>query len=529
MKLLEVKNLSVDFVNNNQIIHAVKNLSYSIEKGKTLAIVGESGSGKSVSALSILKLLPYPKAVHPSGEIIFSGEDIMKFTDKQMLQIRGNKIGMIFQEPMTSLNPLHTIEKQVAETLLIHKGITGKKAKDRVLYLLDRVGIKEPEKRLNSFPHQLSGGQRQRVMIAMAIANEPELLIADEPTTALDVTVQAQVLKLLGDLQKSMNMSMLLISHDLGVVKNFSDDVVVMKDGEVVESGKTDEVFNNPKNAYTINLVNAGKGVKPAKIPSQNETILEIENLKVYFPIKKGFLQKTVDYVKAVDEISVKVNKGISLGIVGESGSGKTTFGLALLKLIKGKGKIVYQGNRIDKLSKKQFRNLRKDFQMVFQDPYGSLSPRMSVLQIVEEGLKIHFNMNKVQRENEVVKVLEEVGIDPESKHRYPHEFSGGQRQRISIARALILKPSIIILDEPTSALDRTVQFQVVELLKSLQEKHSLTYLFISHDLKVVKALCHEILVMKSGKVVEFGSANSVFENPQTEYTKELINAAFDF
>jgi microcin C transport system ATP-binding protein len=528
MNLLEVKNLSVNFINDNQTIYAVKNISFSLQKGKTLAIVGESGSGKSVTALSILKLLPYPKANHPSGKILFKDNDLLKYSEKQMQIIRGNQIGMIFQEPMTSLNPLHNIEKQISESLFIHKGIVGKKAREKVLDLLNRVGIKEPEKRLKSFPHQLSGGQRQRVMIAMAIANEPELLIADEPTTALDVTIQAQVLKLLKDLQKSMNMSMLFISHDLEVVKNFSDDILVMKNGKIVEFGSTSEVFNNPKEAYTKNLINVGKHIKPVKTFKDAKSIMEIEDLKVYFPIKKGILQKTIDYIKAVDGLNLNIKEGTSLGIVGESGSGKTTLGLAILKLIKSKGKIIYQGKRIDSINNKEMKLLRKNLQMVFQDPYGSLSPRMSILQIIEEGLKIHSNKTKKEREEEVIKVLKEVGLNPDSRHRYPHEFSGGQRQRISIARALILKPSLIILDEPTSALDRTVQFQIIELLKSLQEKYKITYIFISHDLKVVKALCHEIIVMKSGKIAEFGTSEKIFSSPESEYTKALINAAFD-
>jgi microcin C transport system ATP-binding protein len=529
MSLLKIDNLSVSFRNNDNILEAVKNISFEISPGETLALVGESGSGKSVTAHSILKLLPYPKAFHPSGSILFENKEILTMSENEIIAIRGNKIGMVFQEPMTSLNPLHKIEKQISETLFLHTGISKAKARDKVIELLDAVGIIEPEKRLNAFPHELSGGQRQRVMIAMAIANNPSLLIADEPTTALDVTVQKQVLELLKSLQQKLNMAVLLISHDLGVVKNYSDNVIIMKKGEMVETGKTEEIFKNPQHSYTKTLINAGKNSKPAKIFDKNsEIILKAKNIKVYFPIRKGILKKTLSYIKAVDSVSFELRKGTSLGVVGESGSGKTTLALSILRLIQSEGVIKYKDKNINDLPEKLIRPLRKKIQVVFQDPYGSLSPRMSILQIIEEGLLIHYNLTKSEREQKVIEILEEVGINPGSRHRYPHEFSGGQRQRISIARALILKPDLIILDEPTSALDRTIQFQIIDLLKKLQEKYQLSYLFISHDLSVIKALCHKIIVMKDGKIVEFGDIENIYKNPSKEYTKNLISSAFD-
>lgn len=526
--LLEINNLSVDFHTTDNIVHAVDDISFSIHKGETVALVGESGSGKSVTAHSILKLLPYPTAKHPLGSIIFDGEELIDKSEQHMMGIRGRKVGMIFQEPMTSLNPLHTIEKQITEILFIHTGLSKIACKEKVLKLLKAVGIKKASSRLGAFPHELSGGQRQRIMIAMAIANEPSLLVADEPTTALDVTIQIQVLNLLKDLQTKMNMAMLLISHDLGVVRNFSDKVAVMQNGKIVEYGNTQDIFNNPQHEYTIKLINAGEGFTPATIPENNQILLNTDNLKVYFPIKKGFFKKVVDNIKAVDGVSINVKKGHSLGIVGESGSGKTTLALAILKLIESTGDINLNHQNINIFNKKQIIDLRNRLQIVFQDPFGSLSPRMSILQIVEEGLLVHSKMNKDEREQSVIDALTDVGIDPTSRHRYPHEFSGGQRQRIAIARAIILKPEIIILDEPTSALDRTIQFQVINLLKSLQEKQELTYLFISHDLKVIKALCHDIVVMKDGKIVEYGNLHEIYNSPKQEYTKNLLNSAFE-
>lgn len=527
--LLDVKDLSVNFQTADRTVHAVKNISFSLQKGETLAIVGESGSGKSVTAHSILKLLPYPQATHPSGDIIFNDQSIINASEHQMMGIRGNQIGMIFQEPMTSLNPLHTIEKQVAEVLILHQGLSTLQAKPKVIELLTNVGIKDPEKRLTAYPHELSGGQRQRVMIAMAIANKPSMLIADEPTTALDVTVQAQVLHLIKNIQKEMQMGMLLISHDLGVVRHFSDRIAVMKDGEIVEAGDTETIFSTPEHPYTQHLINAGKNATPATVSDTTETIINTHHVKVYFPIKKGLFQKTVDHVKAVDDISFSIVKGTSLGIVGESGSGKTTLAMAILQLNQSQGDIVFLGNSLQQLNKNDLLSTRRRMQIVFQDPFGSLSPRMSILQIIEEGLKVHTKLNKNERETTVIQALEEVGIDPATRHRYPHEFSGGQRQRISIARALVLKPEFIVLDEPTSALDRTIQFQVLDLLKALQKKHGITYLFISHDLKVIKALCHDILVMKDGKIVESGPADQIFKQPESEYTKTLLNSAFEF
>ena len=526
--LLKIENLSVDFSMGEHKVHAVKNVSLTIERGETLALVGESGSGKSVTAHSILRLLPYPEASHPSGRITFDGIDTLSASENELRRLRGAGLGMIFQEPMTSLNPLHTVEKQITEVLLLHQNLDHSAAIRRTVELLGLVGIHEPEKRLGSYPHQLSGGQRQRVMIAMALANEPDLLIADEPTTALDVTVQSQILDLLKDLQEKFGMAVLLITHDFHVVRRISKRVAVMYQGEIVETGPTGEVFKNPQHEYTKLLLQAEPAGNPCPVKPSAPVVVRTEDLKVWFPIKRGVLKKTVDHVKAVNGVSIEVREGRSLGIVGESGSGKSTLGLAVLRLLSSTGQIEFEGRRIDPLGGKRMRPLRREMQVVFQDPFGSLSPRMSVGGIVAEGLEIHEPAEQSVHEEQVIKALNEVGLDPESRHRYPHEFSGGQRQRVAIARALVLKPKLIILDEPTSSLDRSVQFQVIELLRDLQEAHGLTYLFITHDLKVVKALCHDIIVMKAGEVVESGPANQVFSAPQKPYTQALLAAAFD-
>ncbi|MGH1419957.1 MAG: ABC transporter ATP-binding protein [Hyphomicrobiaceae bacterium] len=527
--LVNVRNLSVNFNSNGVETKAVKGVSFTIGAGETVALVGESGSGKTVSALSILKLLPYPAASHPSGEIFFKGKNLLKAPEEDMREIRGEQISMIFQEPMTSLNPLHTIERQVGEVLRVHHGYNIADVRTRVLELLNKVGIREPEKRLEAYPHQLSGGQRQRVMIAMALANEPDLLIADEPTTALDVTIQAQILDLLADLQKEMGMAMLLITHDLGIVRKMSERVYVMKDGEVVEEGGAANVFNNPQHPYSQHLLDAEpKGMPPAP-PENTNTVIETENLKVWFPIKKGMLRKTVDHVKAVNGVSLRIGAGETLGVVGESGSGKTTLGLALLRLLSSEGPITYDGQRIDEFNRNEMRPLRREMQIVFQDPYGALSPRLSVSQIVEEGLLIQQpDMELAERRHRVGRALEEVGLEPEAQDRYPHEFSGGQRQRIAIARAMVLNPKFVMLDEPTSALDMSVQAQIVDLLRELQSKHQLGFLFISHDLKVVRALCNYVIVMRNGIVVEEGPSEQIFADPQQDYTKALLTAAFD-
>ena len=523
--LLSVRNLSVAFGGKT----AVDRVSFDIMPGETLALVGESGSGKSVSALSILKLLPYPAASHPSGEVWMNDTDLMGADERALRSVRGNEVSIIFQEPMTSLNPLHTIEKQIVEVLGLHRGIRPSEARPDVLRLLDQVGIRDAESRLGAYPHQLSGGQRQRVMIAMALANEPKLLIADEPTTALDVTVQAQVLELLADLQRSRGMSMLFITHDLGIVRRFANRVCVMTDGRIVERGPTADIFENPQHPYTKHLLSAEpKGLPPAP-PADAQTVLEGENVKVWFPIKKGLLRRTVDHVKAVDGISLNLRAGETLGVVGESGSGKTTLGMALTKLIPSEGRIAFIGSDIGNASPKRMREFRDRMQVVFQDPYGSLSPRMSIGEIIAEGLLIHEpGLSKSERDERVVAELEEVGLDPATRDRYPHEFSGGQRQRIAIARAMILKPRFVMLDEPTSALDMSVQAQVVDLLRQLQTRYGLAYLFISHDLKVVRALANRVMVMQYGRIVEEGPAERIFDAPKTDYTKALMAAAFD-
>ncbi|PZF78706.1 microcin ABC transporter ATP-binding protein [Aestuariivirga litoralis] len=528
-KLLAVKDLSVAFSQGGRTTLAVDRLSFDIAKGETLALVGESGSGKSVSALSILKLLPYPSASHPSGSVRFMGEELLDADERDLRRVRGNDITMVFQEPMTSLNPLHTVERQIGEILEVHQNIKGDAARTRIVDLLGKVGIRDPETRLLDYPHQLSGGQRQRVMIAMALANNPDLLIADEPTTALDVTVQAQILKLLKDLQAEFGMAMLLITHDLGIVRRMADKVVVMQRGKAVESGDAKEVFANPQHAYTRMLLTAEpKGAPPPSDPSA-PTVLETRGLKVWFPIKRGFFRKTVGHIKAVDGVDATVRSGQTLGVVGESGSGKTTLGLALLRLIRSEGPIVYMGRNIDGYNTAMMRPLRKEMQIVFQDPFGSLSPRLSIQQIVEEGLTVQGrNLGYDQRREIVARALTEVGLDPSTMDRYPHEFSGGQRQRIAIARALALEPKFIMLDEPTSALDMSVQAQIVDLLRELQHKHGLAYLFISHDLKVVRALANEVIVMRNGVTVEAGPTAEVFSNPKTDYTRALIAAALN-
>jgi ABC-type uncharacterized transport system, duplicated ATPase component len=528
-ELVKVEDLSVDFRGGGKITHAVKHVSFDIGRAETVALVGESGSGKTVTALSILKLLPYPSASHPSGKIWFKGENLMTLRDSGLRAIRGNKISMIFQEPMTSLNPLHTIEQQVGEVLKIHRGLSDRVARARVLDLLDKVGIDDPRGRLASYPHQLSGGQRQRVMIAMALANEPDLLIADEPTTALDVTIQAQILDLLAKLKHEFHMAMLLITHDLGIVRKMADRVCVMNSGEIVERGRTQQIFASPQHPYTKHLLASEPKGAPPPANAKAVTILEAKDLKVWFPIKRGFLRSIVGYIKAVDGIDLAVKEGQTLGVVGESGSGKTTLGLALLRLVSSEGPIVYLGNRIDSYDSKRMRPLRRHMQIVFQDPYGSLSPRLSVGQIIEEGLVIqNHGLNQDERNARIARALKEVGLDPAWRDRYPHEFSGGQRQRIAIARALVLEPKFLILDEPTSALDVSVQAQIVDLLRELQKKHKLAYLFISHDLKVVRALANSIIVLRHGKVVEQGPARTVFAKPKTDYTKALLAAAFE-
>jgi microcin C transport system ATP-binding protein len=527
--LINVEDLSVDFRGGGKVTHAVKHVSFDIGRAETVALVGESGSGKTVTALSILKLLPYPSASHPSGKIWFKDENLMTLRDSGLRAIRGNKISMIFQEPMTSLNPLHTIEQQVGEVLKIHRGLSDRAARVRVLDLLDKVGIDDPKGRLASYPHQLSGGQRQRVMIAMALANEPDLLIADEPTTALDVTIQAQILDLLAKLKDEFHMAMLLITHDLGIVRKMADRVCVMNSGEIVERGRAQQIFASPQHPYTKHLLASEPKGAPPPANAKAVTILEAKDLKVWFPIKRGFLRSIVGYIKAVDGIDLAVKEGQTLGVVGESGSGKTTLGLALLRLVSSEGPIVYLGNRIDSYDSKRMRPLRRHMQIVFQDPYGSLSPRLSVGQIIEEGLVIqNHGLSQDERNARVARALKEVGLDPAWRDRYPHEFSGGQRQRIAIARALVLEPKFLILDEPTSALDVSVQAQIVDLLRELQKKHKLAYLFISHDLKVVRALANSIIVLRHGKVVEQGPARTVFAKPKTDYTKALLAAAFE-
>jgi microcin C transport system ATP-binding protein len=527
--LLDVRDLSVDFGAGAAAVHAVRKATFSIERGETLALVGESGSGKSVTALSILQLLPYPMAHHPSGSVRFRGEELVGAPVDVLRAVRGDRIAMIFQEPMTSLNPLHTIERQVSETLLLHKGLTRDAARARTLELLRQVGIPEAARRLDAYPHQLSGGQRQRVMIAMALANEPDLLIADEPTTALDVTIQAQILKLLKTLQARYGMALLFITHDLGIVRKMADRVCVMSKGDIVEQGKVADVFDSPSHTYTKHLLSAEPKGRPLAGAPDAPVVVQATDVKVHFPIKRGVLRRTVGHIKAVDGVSIELRAGHTVGVVGESGSGKTTLGLALLRLEKSEGPIRFDDHDLRALPQRALRPLRREMQIVFQDPYGSLSPRMSIEQIVGEGLDVHgIARDPAERRRLVDGVLLEVGLDPAMRDRYPHEFSGGQRQRIAIARAIVLKPRFVVLDEPTSALDMSVQAQIVDLLRDLQARHKLAYLFISHDLKVVRALADEVVVMQNGLVVERGTARQIFEAPQTPYTKALIEAAFN-
>lgn len=529
MSLLDVQNLGVHFQLEDQVVEAVRGISFHIEKGETVALVGESGSGKSVSALSVMQLLPYPRASHPHGNVQFDGEEMLGAPQERLQQLRGDRIAMIFQEPMTSLNPLHTIEKQIGETLMLHRKMTREQAREHTIDLLQKVHLPDPETRLKSYPHQLSGGQRQRVMIAMALANEPDLLIADEPTTALDVTIQAQILKLLKDLQDEFGMAILLITHDLTIVRHVADRVYVMTQGKIVEEGDTARIFEQPQHIYTQKLLNAQPKGTASALNGSAPIVVEADNLKVWFPIQRGFLRRTIGHIKAVDGISVTIRAGHTVGVVGESGSGKTTLGLALLRLLSSQGPIEFNGQGIQGLPSKTLRPLRREMQIVFQDPFGSLSPRLSVFHIIAEGLRVH-NMGDGdhKRRDLVAEIMDEVGLEPEMMDRFPHEFSGGQRQRIAIARAMVLRPRFVVLDEPTSALDMTVQSQIIDLLRRLQKDHDLAYLFISHDLRVVRALANELVVMKDGIVVEHGATETVFANPQTDYTRELITAAFD-
>jgi microcin C transport system ATP-binding protein len=526
---LSVRDLSVAFRSGGRETLAVDRVSFDIVKGECLALVGESGSGKSVTALSILKLLPYPAARHPSGSIVFQGRDLLQLSERDIRRVRGDDITIVFQEPMTSLNPLHTIEKQIGEILLLHRGLTGTKARARTLEVLDQVGIPDPQSRLKSYPHQLSGGQRQRVMIAMALANEPDLLIADEPTTALDVTVQAQIIALLKDLQARLNMSLLFITHDLGIVRKIAQRVCVMKDGKIVEHGTVERVFAAPEHPYTRALMAAEPRPDPAPPLPDAPLLLETDQLKVWFPITRGLMRKTVGHVKACDGLTISLRQGETLGVVGESGSGKSTLGRAILRLISSDGTIAFMGQNLQGLRFKEMLPFRRDMQIVFQDPYGSLSPRMSVGDIIKEGLWVHQpGLSAQECDEQVIQALNDVGLDPEMRFRFPHEFSGGQRQRIAVARAVVLKPTFIVLDEPTSALDMVIQAQMVDLLRDLQRRHNLTYLFISHDLRVVAALASRLLVMRHGLVVEAGDAAELFRNPKTDYTRALFAAAFN-
>ncbi len=528
--LLSIKNLSVDFKTPERIFHAVKDVSFTIEEGKTVAVVGESGSGKSVTALSVMQLLPYPLASHSkSSSIKFNGEELIGKKEGFMRHIRGSQIGMIFQEPMTALNPLHSIERQIGEVLRLHQKMSEDNARTRVKELLDLVQLPMMKQRLKAYPHELSGGQRQRVMIAMALANNPELLIADEPTTALDVTVQAEILELLEELQTELKMAMLMITHDLSVVEKFADHVCIMKDGEIVEQDSAHKIFSAPQQDYSKMLLNSQpRGI--AKPPKKNAPpIIQGTNIKVHFPLKKSFWGKTTKWVKAVDGLNIEVKQGHTLGIVGESGSGKSTLGYALIRLLNGQGEISFEGKNISTFNRKEMTPLRADMQIVFQDPFSALSPRMSIADIIGEGLKVHrHDLDAKGRDNLVVQALEDVHLDPATRHRYPHEFSGGQRQRVAIARAMVLHPKFVVLDEPTSALDVSVQVEVIDLLRELQEKHDLAYIFISHDLRVIRAMAHDLIVMKHGKVIESGKAEDIFNNPQAEYTKTLLEAALN-
>ncbi|MDV7143651.1 ABC transporter ATP-binding protein [Tropicimonas sp. TH_r6] len=524
--LLKVRDLNVSFRQDGRDIPAVKGVSFEVGEGETVALVGESGSGKSVTALSTVSLLGENATI--KGSIDYRGKQMVGASEEDLMDVRGDDISFIFQEPMTSLNPLHTLERQLVESITLHQGLVGEPARARVLELLHKVGIRDPESRLGAYPHQLSGGQRQRVMIAMALANGPELLIADEPTTALDVTIQAQILELLAELKRTEKMSLLFITHDLGIVRKIADRVCVMKDGEIVETGPAEEIFANPQHEYTQTLLAAEpKGVMEP-VEGDPEVVVSTEALKIWFPIQRGFLRRTVGHVKAVNDASLSVRAGETLGIVGESGSGKTTLALAIMRLIASEGPVVFMGEDVQGCPQRALRDLRRHMQIVFQDPFGSLSPRMTVEQIIAEGLGVHRTVRAKSKREMVADIMEEVGLDPSLMHRYPHEFSGGQRQRVAIARAMILEPKLVVLDEPTSALDMTVQVQIVELLRRLQAKHGLAYLFISHDLRVVRALSHKVIVMKQGDIVESGTTREIFAAPKTDYTRELIAAAFN-
>ncbi|MEJ2000437.1 MAG: ABC transporter ATP-binding protein [Maritimibacter sp.] len=526
MRLLDIQTLSIAFRQDGGVHQAVKDVSFHIERGETVALVGESGSGKSVTALSTVNLLPDSAQI--TGSIRYDGREMVGASEAELRATRGNDVSFIFQEPMTSLNPLHTLEKQLRESIELHQGLRGDAIRARIVQLLKRVGIPDPESRLTAYPHQLSGGQRQRVMIAMALANNPSLLVADEPTTALDVTIQAQILDLLEDIKRNEGMSMLFITHDLGVVRKIADRVYVMKDGEIVEAGPTAEIFANPKHPYTKMLLSAEATGRPDPVPEGAEEIARADNLRIWFPITRGLLRRTVGHIRAVNAASFSVRAGETVGIVGESGSGKTTLALAVMRLISSDGPVLFLGQNIQGQSARQLRALRRHMQIVFQDPYGSLSPRMSAEEIIAEGLGVHGLEPGQDKHQMVADIMREVGLDPEMMHRYPHEFSGGQRQRIAIARAMILRPKLVVLDEPTSALDMTVQVQIVELLRDLQKKHGLAYLFISHDLRVVRALAHQVIVMKEGDIVEAGSADAIFDAPESDYTRALMAAAFD-
>jgi microcin C transport system ATP-binding protein len=526
MSLLRVENLKVSFKQDGAVIPAVHGVSFTVDKGETVALVGESGSGKSVTALSTVSLLGPSAQVE--GSVTYDGQEMIGAPGKRLRRVRGNDISFIFQEPMTSLNPLHTLEKQIGESLALHQGLTDEAARDRIIELLNRVGVRDAESRLGAYPHQLSGGQRQRVMIAMALANKPDILIADEPTTALDVTIQARILELLAELKREEGMGLLFITHDLNVVRRIADKVCVMKDGEIVESGRTGEIFETPQHPYTKKLLDALPSGAPEPVPSDARRLVSTDKLRVWFPILKGFLRKTVGHVKAVNAATIDVRAGETLGIVGESGSGKTTLALAIMRLIQSEGAITFDGEDVDEWSTRQLRRRRAQMQIVFQDPFGSLSPRMTCEQIIAEGLGVHGKPDGRSERELVAEVMEEVDLDPATMDRYPHEFSGGQRQRIAIARAMILRPKMVVLDEPTSALDMTVQVQIVDLLRRLQVKYGLAYLFISHDLAVVRAMSHRVVVMKEGDIVEYADAETLFNSPQTEYARDLLQAALD-
>lgn len=521
--LLSIHDLNICFRSGDITRPVVNGVSLEINAGETLALVGESGSGKSVTALSILRLLSSPPAEYPHGDILFNGQTLLHATEPYLRSIRGNEIAMIFQEPMVSLNPLHSIEKQLAEVLSLHRGMRRVQARAEILRCLERVGIRSPEKRLNDYPHQLSGGERQRIMIAMAILTRPKLLIADEPTTALDVSVQAQILELLAELKQELNMGMLFITHNLNIVKRLADRVAVMHDGNIVETGECQSLFAAPQHPYTKQLLDAIPSGDPVALPQPTQTLLKVKNLSVKFPIRQGILRRTVGYNAIVNQLNFTLRRGESLGLVGESGSGKSTTGLALLRLLPSQGEIWFEGTPLHQLNLKQLQPYRSQIQVVFQDPYSALNPRLNVQQIIAEGLQVHQKLSAQEREQRVISTMTEVGLDPETRHRYPTEFSGGQRQRIAIARALILEPHLLILDEPTSSLDRSVQAQILALLKKLQQRHQLTYLFISHDLQVVRSLCHQVMVMRNGKVIEHGDCAEVFARPAQDYTRQLL------